>query len=342
MISIQYLKFIKIIYIGNNDTLIKTLKVIFGKVIVLSDAKAAKKATRALNSKEFKVHAIVLDMEDWEVDGIVELDAFHRVLVDIPLVAIAKPNSLIKLAQSPKLHLTACIPTPLNIKYFLEIMQNVTLFHIKKTTKETKLNELATKGRLVTGFVFGIIFDKDDKILHANDYACSLLGYKEEELIGKSFLSSIFRAFKNHDDMKETITYNKQYKDEIEIFSRNGSSIMLKAIYTPEIKHHSIHSYTLSGFVITDHIRKISATNEKIKSIVLSHKKKENMLKRRIKELETQSEERYQKNIELGNNALLLSLEKARNKIAEQTTQLYMYEDKIKSLFAQIEKLQEY
>jgi len=79
MISIQYLKFIKIIYIGNNDTLIKTLKVIFGKVIVLSDAKAAKKATRALNSKEFKVHAIVLDMEDWEVDGIVELDAFHRV-----------------------------------------------------------------------------------------------------------------------------------------------------------------------------------------------------------------------------------------------------------------------
>ena len=338
----KYLKFIKIIYIGTDQQLVSVLNKVFKKTIVLSNKNDVEAVKSELNAKKLEVDAILIDVQPWRTNNIIAFNNFKQLTADMPIIILMKPNDLIRLQDTRKFsNISACVPGSLkNIKYLLQIIQYTTSIYIKKQANNKIKQELAKRGRLVTGLIFGLIFDMDDKIVHANDYACSLLGYKEEELIGKTFLSSIFQAFDDHKDMKDKILSNKQWAGEIELFSANNDSIILKTIYTPELKNNKSHTYNMSGVVITNQVRKISETQDQIKKLILSHKKKENILQRRIKELEHLSEERYQKNIDIGNNALMLSLEKARNKIAEQTTQLYVYEDKIKNLNEQINKLQ--
>jgi hypothetical protein len=342
MISIQYLKVLRIIYIGDNPRLIVILKTLFNKVIVLNDQSIVSKTTDELNKGAFKVNAILIDTNKWKKNGVVILDNFKKLNIKVPIIALMYPNDLIRLQDTPKIKISICIPTPINIKQLLATIQKETLLQFLENRNNKKNKELAIKGKFTNDLTFGINFNKEDAILNANKYACSILGYRHDELKNNTFLTSIFQSFGKHREMKNAMLKNKKWGGEIEIFSQQMQSIILNVIYTPEFKRKKLHTYTLSGFAITDYVHETTNVKSAVKTTILESKKKENILNRRIKELEHFSENKYQKNIDIGNNALLLSLEKARNKIAEQTTQLYVYEDKIKSLVAQLKKHQKH
>ncbi|MFH8039149.1 MAG: response regulator [Candidatus Aenigmatarchaeota archaeon] len=222
----------EILVVDDEETVLEYLRTVLEiEGYVITTASTATEALGKIKSKHDRFPVVLVDIVMPGIDGIELLKIIKRDYPDIIVIMLTGQISLDLARKSLDEGAFAYLTKPINIDELKSVLRNAfekyTLTQEIKILKE-KLEKTEVSHRLVTQNIVTVVIatDMEGKIKRINKAMGELLGYKEEELVGRP-IDDIFAEEFKHEFFNKLVKENRLKDFPIKFRDKNGQKIEL-------------------------------------------------------------------------------------------------------------------
>ena len=271
-----YSKKLIILYIEESDEIRKSNRLFFQDFFkVIRTAKTAQEALIIFdNSKNINsIDLIITDIDITKTQGLDLIRKFRSRNTDIPILILSTLKDSKYFIESIELSVDAYLFKPLNKDEFLEALnKTITKLKVADETKEKKLFFEQYKNITDESSLISVI-DKNKTITYVNKAFCEISGYKEEELLGRSYSSILdyMQPEEINKDIWDTLEIKKKiWTGILKFTSKRGIPSYLKTTITPVFDEKGD---ILKYIALRDNITAIINPKKQLEDAVINAKK---------------------------------------------------------------------
>lgn len=320
MFNIEYLKKLTVLFAEDEDLarmqLEKTLKRIFGEVLIAKNGLEALQIYQEKRIKKEKIDLIISDINMPQMSGIEMLEKVREVDKDIPFIFSTARSETEYLLKAIALHVDHYAIKPIDIDDMIKRIEKVCEKKYYEQILHEKSIELKEYLKLINSVATIFKMDSEGNITFVNNLFLELSGYKKDDILVKKFEDLISKQFdlKAIEAIWTTIKDDETWNGNIKYASKKDEIFYLKSTIFKVINENKLE-YISIGFNSTDEINerrefhKKLLTNLKDKNIEVSQTTNKNktleqqvillqneLAKEKQKQLDVNSQIKYYEN----------------------------------------------
>ncbi len=230
------LKKFTLLYVEDDDVIrVELSQLLTSFFSVVHVAKNGKEGLRAFLENQDNIDLILTDVNMPELNGIEMIKKVRDFDRKIPVIFATAHSDNEFLAEAIKLRVQEYIVKPIDVRYLLTLMNEITSnlyqeFLLKQQQEElTKYKEILDLNNIV------IKTDTSLNITYVNELFCQISGFNDEELVGKELKYLKYHDMSNdiYSNLYASILNNKPWQGKLKNVKKDGSSFTTDTYVMP-------------------------------------------------------------------------------------------------------------
>ena len=336
----KFLKSLTVLYAEDDEhareSMSNVLGTIFKKAYIAKDGRQGVEYFKKFHDR---IDVIISDINMPHMNGIEFLKNIREISKDVPFIFTTAHQESEYLMEAVKYGVFYYAHKPVNIKEIVLKVQEACELNFQRKKAEHNYKEAQFYLSLINQIALISKTDLLGDIIYVNELFCMVSGYEKDELIGQphSIVRHPDTSSETFEELWDTIRDGRVWKGKLKNQDKDGEPYYVNVNIFPiyDDMDEDIIEFMAISFLTTDEENEKREYKAQIRQMVLSHKKIETELRKKVAELEKKLYDC--ENIDL----LYANAQKATEQNKKLIKQLRFYEDQLKELKSEKENVQQ-